>query len=87
MLIVDPLTGSMYELSPETVSVALAKEDAASPVQNGADLNVSPGVTVDHDPPSSSLAEKLRYLRKLREAGVLSEKEYQQKKAAIIQEL
>jgi len=75
MLIVDPISGAMYEINTQTVTLNMAPTltrpaSTSTPVKNEADL-----------------AQRLLRLKSLREEGVLTEAEYQVKKKAMLKDI
>ena len=77
MLIVDPVSGAMYEINTETVSLTMR------PALGSSAVGVTPTSLVNE----RDIAERLIRLKSLREEGVLTEGEYQSKKRAILKEM
>ena len=73
MLIVDPITGDMWKLD-EFVSVTLPQAGGVVPAAR----TMAPAAA------GASLEEDLAELKKLRDGGVLTDQEYQQKRQEII---
>lgn len=80
MLIVDPLTGSMYELDTQSVNLALpsAGPMVAQSAQIPTTGSAAPNVEIAQS--NKPVAELLRDLKRLRDEGVLTEEEYKSKK-------
>ena len=74
MLIVDPISGAMYEIDNPSLTFNMSRSN---------DL----ALTSTSLRSTAEAAEQLLRLRKLREEGVLTEGEYQTKKKALVKEM
>jgi hypothetical protein len=80
-LIVDPISGSMFEFDPSSVHVRLA----AAP-----DSSIAAAGPASSEPPSgddASTTAKLKEIKKLRDEGVLNQSEYDSKKKELMDRL
>lgn len=75
MLIVDPISGAMYQINTPTVTLNMTPAIGTA--------SITPAAVADE----RELADRLMRLKALREEGVLTEAEYQSKKKAILKEM
>ncbi|MCB0324528.1 MAG: PEGA domain-containing protein [Bdellovibrionales bacterium] len=84
--IVDPLTGAMFELDEKAVTASLREQAIPTPsAASTARASLAPPpkpLTLAQEPPAEpdDIAESLQFLKNLREQGLISEEEYQQKR-------
>jgi hypothetical protein len=82
MLIVDPLTGSMFEFDPAAVHTSLsARQEPATA------SNASAGPAEEHGGQGPSTADKLEELKRLKDESVLNDQEFEAKKRKLIDQL
>ncbi len=72
LLVVDPLTGAMFEIDEKNIASNLPLENQTKVAER------------NEVPASLDLSSKLRELKKLKEDGVLTEKEYNKEKSKIL---
>jgi hypothetical protein len=77
MLIVDPVSGAMYEINTQNVTLSM------TPTLGSGTVSLTPASLSNE----LELADRLLKLKRLREEGVLTESEYQSKKRAILKEM
>lgn len=77
MLIVDPVSGAMYEIDTQTITLNMTPALASGAV------SLTPA-SISNE---RELADRLIKLKALREEGVLTEAEYQSKKRAILKDM
>ncbi len=87
MLIVDPITGAMYEIDQPALNLVMAQDAPQAPRAALAVSSTPPAVTEEAAvaaPAASDIGEKIKLLEKLKSEGLLTDKEFVTKKKELL---
>jgi hypothetical protein len=89
-LIVDPITGAMYEIDNTNIYASLPHTNQNFVQQSSSPQNTSPVVVAEQSvaaEPGDALTERFKSLKKLLDDGVIDRAEYDKKKKELLQKL
>lgn len=87
-LIVDPITGAMYEIDDTNIYASLPHSNQSLAQQSFGSQNTSPIIVAEQSAaPGDALTERFKSLKKLLDDGVINQAEYDKKKKELLQKL